>query len=71
MSDVMEKSGTEAEQEDESHLMPSDVDTSDFIAGNENPSTEEPSIIVTEAAQNQEQPADEKDQDDNYDGVQA
>lgn len=64
MSDVMEKSGTEAEQEDESHLMPSDVDTSGFITGNENPSTEEPSVIVTEAAQNQEQPADEKDQDD-------
>ena len=51
--------------------MPSDVDTSDFITGSENPSTEEPSIILTEAAQNQEQPADEKDQDDNYDGVQA
>lgn len=64
MSDVMEKSGTEAEQEDESHLMPSDVDTSGFITSNENPSTEEPSVIVTEAAQNQEQPADEKDQDD-------
>jgi len=54
MSDVMEKSGTEAEQEDESHLMPSDVDTSGVITGNENPSTEEPPIIVTEAAQNQE-----------------